>query len=172
MLQQINWGHRESVYCLYKTQQKATNVLPTEEGYLGVSHPLEEQYSAKVKFMTEWIPGNIQSLDASALHSARFLSGSAGVCSPAHSIPACTGPSDWGHLSQEIWLLQFPSILYYSPQRTCQKFFLTMSVKQESIFASVFEKFSKSSPFSESWNLLPLNIYVFNMEPTFTLTNL
>lgn len=139
---------------------------------MGVSHPLEEQYSAKLKFMTEWIPSNIQSLNARVLHSARFLSGSAGVCSPARSIPAWMGPSDWGRLSQEIWLVQFPSILHYSSQRTCQKFFLTMSVKQESMFVSVFEKFSKSSPFSESWILLLLNIYVFNMEPTFTLTNL
>lgn len=145
-------------------------VSPTEEGYLGLSHPLQEQYLSKVKVMTEWIPGNLQAwvpVPCTARVSWPDQQESLLSCT---SIPARVGPSDWGHLSQEIWLLQFPSILYYSSQKTRQKFFLNMSVKQDSIFVSVFEKFSKSSPSSNPELLLLLD--VFNIEPTFMLTNL
>lgn len=86
-------------------------------------------------------------------------------CSPASSIPACMGLSDLWHLGQGIWQFQLPSVLHYSSQSYTEKFFWTMSMKQDSIFVSAFKKFNRSSPLPVSWILLLLNTYVFNMGP-------
>lgn len=86
-------------------------------------------------------------------------------CSPASSIPAFMGLSDLWHLGQGIWQFQLPSVLHYSSQSYTEKFFWTMSMKQDSIFVSAFEKFSRSSPLPVSWILLLLNTYVFKMGP-------
>lgn len=93
-------------------------------------------------------------------------------CCPASSILACIGPSDLWYLGQGIWQFQHPSVLHYSSQSYSQKFFWTTSVKQDSIFVSAFEKFSKSLSLPVSCILLLLNTYVFNMEPMYALTNI
>lgn len=67
---------------------------------------------------------------------------------PLHS--GLYGSFSLGRLSQGIWQLQLPSILHYSSQRTSQKFFWTMPIKQDSIFAWALERFSRSSPLLES----------------------
>lgn len=141
--------NREPACCLYKTQQKATSVfhpqrkdiwdylIPCKSStYLKWrSWPSEFQASSRA-----WVPVSCAGRVSWPDQQESLLS-----CT---SIPARVGPSDWGHLSQEIWLLQFPSLLHYSSQKTHQKFFLNMPVKQGSIFVSVFEKFSKSWPSS------------------------
>lgn len=125
----------ESLSATYtRLSRKLDTIFSHVESYLGASHHLQKQYSAKEKFTMKWVSQACVCISRTA-------------SSWASSVPACMGPSDSGSLSQEIWLLQ-PTV---SSQRTSQKLFWTTSVKQDSKLVWAFEKFSKSSPYPASF---------------------